>query len=1626
MARKDILKGGKADNLTIKDIANMHSVSEDDILQQLLKGIEIELEHTDDRDLAYEIALDHLFEIPDYYDRLEKMEKDATMENISTVSGTSFIVESYDGTFTQEVDIHQIQRLLEAEIISNQDFMEDILSYIELFEEAADVQDRRDTVESILTTEGIPFTNVSNNYANNVVVKLYNDEETIPQYAIAAHFDKVKGSKGINDNAVSVVVLIKIAKEYKDANLPIDIVFVDKEETGMLGSSLYGDNNRYLKHALVIDVIGYGDVPVVCDDSGTCSFPTAFNITDSLPSDNYSFNRKGIDSSLIVSVPRSDLVINSDGTVKLKKSPEFYQSFHGREYDDIKYINWSTVKKVYNDIVHYIETRNYTPLTPEELEVKLTPPKPKYDYRFDNFYNKDKSRSKLGKANDSDYDVYLDNEEDYYDLEDDPEWGKLSDDVWSDEYAEYEEYAKYLEDAGQPVYSLVINDEFNFFAYYLDFIDDYENQNLDNSSEEHDDKVEFVLDTAEDLLSYIGLPIDVDFFSEDLEMVFTEDGHDAFYTHLTKLMRGIDDLGFTAKIILTDLEESDIVKFADSNVIVYKPFYTYISYKESIELEDDEDDLSLEELEKKFFALLDELSTNEEDEEEYGEEYREEYEEDDDTPKKDYKYKSLASIGRTIEQEIKNVEGVSKFFKPDFSDINGPAYIFTDGSILDIEAFFHSIGINLATHEYFLDYVLYYFDINEIISINKFTLEEYMSIENRGYEKLYGYAGADFFMEFLEGEIGIIRVNTGSTWTDDRMYIGLYPESEITNAQYRSLEKFIDLLFSEDAARNSIMIYLGRNVVYVHNDEDPKEVIKSLRRYFRTGVYASTQVPEDTEAIVESKEMRLLFKQAVGDDYYRRFYSNRVHSRIEPKDIGHWTKYPEELKDEIDRILSTPTRKQKELMVKEGATRIYEDDNYYVYSIESLEACQTYGRNTMWCITMQNHWEEYTEDYHFLFYIPKRKGLESYAVQLDDEFNEVVDIFDSADNNVLGIYKVPVSPDLPNIPEADGMTYSDYYIYTTEKIEEQLRQYTLDGKVNIDIISKQLLEVYGKLFLTGYVSWLNGFLDYLENDLSVTLDYGELTESSQLESREMKQRFKAAVGDQYYELFYTPRVYNRIRPNDIGYWTKRPESLKIEIDRLLEQPTQAEIRANDIKGAKLLYEDNNYRVYEISTYSACAVYGRGTKWCITQQSYWYGYTDDGSEFLFYVPKNQSTHDKYAIRIYDESYPSEQGEYAVSIVEVWDSSDREVAGIVDAPVNDALPTIANARGMSYLEYYEPWIHPNTRGMLLEELDAYSMEDVIEMYRKPWLTKEQEFLDYADHILGNYTDDDDGYSYDDRDDDEDDEDYEEDIQSQYDRATADGLLSLLRRILGESEDEERDLSSITEDDITELQQVLLENEDGEDDLEYNYSGQEPVEFPMPHPSEVNGDHSNTLIVSPEGYPTYIFINLAKATEHITSYISEKHPDWGYLTWDMAAGPEDYNDIIEHLKEMFTVRHISDFQIDRALMDAEAAIKDVIKNSQIDQDGEQEAIHLHDKLSKVYPLKWITKDESQLIEVKAYPGLFIPVTNIYFDTKFDRNYYLLKKFGADRQIKAIMYYYFGSRLKIRRVVDNSSQNQ
>jgi predicted GNAT family N-acyltransferase len=73
------IKGGLADNKSVKDIANKHDVSVDDIKDEIEKGVEVEKEHTSDDGIAHEIAKDHTYEDDKYYEKLADIEESKTI-----------------------------------------------------------------------------------------------------------------------------------------------------------------------------------------------------------------------------------------------------------------------------------------------------------------------------------------------------------------------------------------------------------------------------------------------------------------------------------------------------------------------------------------------------------------------------------------------------------------------------------------------------------------------------------------------------------------------------------------------------------------------------------------------------------------------------------------------------------------------------------------------------------------------------------------------------------------------------------------------------------------------------------------------------------------------------------------------------------------------------------------------------------------------------------------------------------------------------------------------------------------------------------------------------------------------------------------------------------------------------------------------------------------------------------------------------------------------------------------------------------------------------------------------------------------------------------------------------------
>ena len=239
-----------------------------------------------------------------------------------------------------------------------------IKEIVEFFIKEGKEKPRLEILVELLTKHNLKVTTQQNHQATNVVVEL-GDRSLNKTIVIGGHYDVFPKSLGINDNTVAVAALIELAQKLKDTKYKIDIVFFDREESGFHGSSLYistvGLQN--IEYAIILDIIGYGDSPIITGASLTntnriSTFKTliaknAFKVTENrLPSDNSIFMLNRIPAVLIVAIHDEDTLELDNGLVSISPAPEFYSSFHnGKNDNKIEIINWEIPELIINNLV---------------------------------------------------------------------------------------------------------------------------------------------------------------------------------------------------------------------------------------------------------------------------------------------------------------------------------------------------------------------------------------------------------------------------------------------------------------------------------------------------------------------------------------------------------------------------------------------------------------------------------------------------------------------------------------------------------------------------------------------------------------------------------------------------------------------------------------------------------------------------------------------------------------------------------------------------------------------------------------------------------------------------------------------------------------------------------------------------------------------------------------------------------------------------------------------------------------------------------------------------------------------------------------------------------------------------
>jgi hypothetical protein len=124
--RKDLLSGGLADDTEYNDFDK----------DSLDKGTKVEREHTDNKKIAKEIAMDHLTEDPKYYDKLERMEKKRQV----IILNKSVNIEVCDDKIIINTESGNSEVIQDKELIkkSGDEKSEIVMAYLELLKAFSD------------------------------------------------------------------------------------------------------------------------------------------------------------------------------------------------------------------------------------------------------------------------------------------------------------------------------------------------------------------------------------------------------------------------------------------------------------------------------------------------------------------------------------------------------------------------------------------------------------------------------------------------------------------------------------------------------------------------------------------------------------------------------------------------------------------------------------------------------------------------------------------------------------------------------------------------------------------------------------------------------------------------------------------------------------------------------------------------------------------------------------------------------------------------------------------------------------------------------------------------------------------------------------------------------------------------------------------------------------------------------------------------------------------------------------------------------------------------------------------------------------------------------------------------
>ena len=246
---------------------------------------------------------------------------------------------------------------------------------------------RRQALAGILEAEKLPYSvqsaEPSHKAPRGVVNYLLNADIAAASLLFCAHYDAVPGSFGANDNAAAVCILLQLASELAERNIPARFAFFDGEESGNTGSKLYvSETSRdKLTGVINLDLCGYGDTIAVYGsgnerkaalapfcEKGFLKQHNGQLVKYLPPGDNSSFSRIGIPALSIAVVPAWDIrflkaLASYGGNLFGHTTPEFdmiiqqmevTSTIHGGPRDTPEWIDEKAMQQVHDYLLEGI------------------------------------------------------------------------------------------------------------------------------------------------------------------------------------------------------------------------------------------------------------------------------------------------------------------------------------------------------------------------------------------------------------------------------------------------------------------------------------------------------------------------------------------------------------------------------------------------------------------------------------------------------------------------------------------------------------------------------------------------------------------------------------------------------------------------------------------------------------------------------------------------------------------------------------------------------------------------------------------------------------------------------------------------------------------------------------------------------------------------------------------------------------------------------------------------------------------------------------------------------------------------------------------------------------------------